>query len=43
MVSLGQTGVRAVEVLSGINVGDVVISHPDERIKEGIRVASTER
>ena len=43
MVSLGQTGVRAVEVLSGINVGDVVISHPDERIKAGIRVASTER
>jgi HlyD family secretion protein len=43
MVSLGQTGVRAVEVLSGINVGEVVISHPDERIKEGVRVASAER
>jgi HlyD family secretion protein len=38
MVSLGQTGVRAVEVASGINVGDVVISHPDERIREGTRV-----
>jgi HlyD family secretion protein len=43
MVSLGQTGVRAVEVLSGINVGEVVISHPDERIKQGVRVASAER
>lgn len=43
MVSLGQTGARAVEVLSGINAGDAVISHPDERIKEGIRVASTGR
>lgn len=41
MVSLGQTGGRAVEVLSGVSVGDVVISHPDERIKEAIRVAST--
>jgi len=43
VVTLGQTGVRAVEVASGINVGDVVISHPDERIKEGLRVESTER
>jgi len=43
MVTLGQTGARSVEVASGINVGDVVISHPDERIKEGLRVESTER
>lgn len=43
MVSLGQTGARAVGVLSGVSVGDVVISHPDERIKEGIRVTSTRR
>ena len=38
MVSLGHAGARAVEVLTGIGAGDVVISHPDERIREGTRV-----
>jgi len=39
MVTLGQHGARSVEVVRGLERGDVVIRHPDERIREGTRVA----
>jgi len=39
MVTLGQHGARSVEVVRGLERGDAVIRHPDERIREGTRVA----
>jgi HlyD family secretion protein len=42
-VTLGQIGARAAEVVQGIRSGELIISHPDERIREGVRVASNER
>jgi len=41
-VTLGQIGARAAEVVQGIRSGELIISHPDERIREGVRVASNE-
>jgi HlyD family secretion protein len=38
MLELGQHGTRSVEVTGGLEAGDVVIQHPDERIAEGTRV-----
>ena len=39
MVTLGQHGARSVEVVRGLERGDILIRHPDERIREGTRVA----
>jgi HlyD family secretion protein len=41
-VSTGHRGARESEVLSGVGVGDTVIVHPDNRIRNGVRVASRE-
>ena len=38
-VALGHRGAREVEVLSGLRAGDTVIVHPDNRMREGVRVA----
>ena len=40
-VTLGQQGAQSVEVTRGLNRGDKVIRHPDERIRDGVRVASS--
>ena len=37
-VEIGQRAGLAVQVLSGIKAGDQVITHPDDKIKEGTRV-----
>jgi HlyD family secretion protein len=38
-VGLGHRGARETEVLSGIREGDIVIVHPDDRVRDGVRVA----
>lgn len=38
-VSLGHRGARETEVLSGLRPGDTVIVHPDDRMRDGVRVA----
>jgi HlyD family secretion protein len=38
-VGLGHRGARETEVLSGLGAGDTVIVHPDNRMREGVRVA----
>jgi HlyD family secretion protein len=38
-VTLGHRGARETEVLSGLGQGDTVIVHPDDRMRDGIRVA----
>ncbi len=38
-VSLGHRGARETEVLSGLRAGDTVIVHPDNRMRDGVRVA----
>ena len=38
-VTLGHQGARNVEVTHGLRSGEVVIQHPDERIRNGTRVA----
>ena len=38
-VSLGHRGARETEVLSGLRAGDTVIVHPDDRMRDGVRVA----
>jgi HlyD family secretion protein len=42
-VSRGHLGARAVEVLSGISVGDTLVLFPDARIRQGARVQGTDR
>lgn len=37
-VQLGERAGLAVQVVSGLKVGEQVISHPDDRIREGVRV-----
>jgi len=37
-VTVGQQGARAMEVLAGLESGDVIVRHPDERIGDGKRV-----
>jgi HlyD family secretion protein len=37
-VELGHRGDNAVEVLSGVREGDVVVVHPGERVKDGARL-----
>ena len=39
-VQLGHQGTHSVEVMQGLDRGDLVIRHPDERIRDGVRVAS---
>jgi HlyD family secretion protein len=38
-VGLGHRGARETEVLSGLRAGDTVIVHPDDRVRDGVRVA----
>jgi HlyD family secretion protein len=38
-VGLGHRGARETEVLSGLQAGDTVIVHPDDRMRDGVRVA----
>lgn len=37
-VRLGHRGEVAVEVVSGLEPGDVVVTHPGERVKDGVKV-----
>jgi HlyD family secretion protein len=39
-VSIGHRGARETEVRSGLQAGDTVIVHPDNRLRDGVRVAS---
>jgi HlyD family secretion protein len=39
-VTIGRRGSRDVEVLSGVKPGDVVVLHPDERLRDGSRVTA---
>lgn len=39
-VTLGEQGTRAVEARAGLRSGDLVIEHPNERIREGVRVTA---
>jgi len=39
-VTLGHQGAQSVEVVNGLERGDEVIRHPDERIRDGVRIAS---
>jgi HlyD family secretion protein len=39
-IQTGQRGARLVEVVSGLKAKDTIIQHPDERISDGVRVAS---
>jgi HlyD family secretion protein len=39
-VEIGQRGGLAAQVLSGLQVGERVIMHPDDRVREGVRVAA---
>ena len=38
-VEIGLRGAAATEIRSGVQAGDVVIAHPDDRIADGVRVA----
>lgn len=38
-ITLGHRGSRETEVLSGLRAGDTVIVHPDNRMRDGVRVA----
>ena len=39
-VQVGQSTGLSAQVLSGINAGEQVIVHPDDRVREGVRVAT---
>ncbi|MEW5918787.1 MAG: HlyD family efflux transporter periplasmic adaptor subunit [Gemmatimonadota bacterium] len=39
-VTIGRRGSRDVEVRSGVSPGDVVVLHPDERLRDGSRVTA---
>ena len=39
-VDLGHRGARETEVRSGLQAGDTVIVHPDNRLREGVRVTA---
>lgn len=39
-VEVGQRNGINAQVLSGINAGEQVIAHPDDRVREGVRVAA---
>lgn len=41
-VNLGHRGARETEVLSGLSAGDTVIVHPDNRMRDGVRVTSSD-
>ena len=41
-VVIARRGVRDVQIESGLSAGDRVIVHPDERLKDGIRVRPTD-
>jgi HlyD family secretion protein len=38
MVEVGQRNGLTAEILSGVREGERIIAHPDDTIKEGIRV-----
>lgn len=37
-VEIGQRAGLATQVLSGLKAGDAVVAHPDETIRDGVRV-----
>jgi HlyD family secretion protein len=39
-IRVGQQGSGFVEVLDGLQPGDVVVMYPDERVRDGVRVGS---
>ncbi len=38
-VKVGQRNGLQAQIVSGINAGDNVIVHPDDQVKDGVRVA----
>lgn len=42
-VEVGLRGASATEIRSGLKTGDRVVAHPDDRIREGVRVAASSR
>lgn len=42
-VEVGLRGASATEIRSGLKSGDRVVAHPDDRIREGVRVAAASR
>jgi HlyD family secretion protein len=42
-VGVARRGVREVQIDSGLSAGDRVIVHPDERLRDGIRVRPATR
>lgn len=42
LVSIGQRNGREAQVLSGLNAGQMVVVHPSDRIRDGVRVAPRE-
>lgn len=39
VVKVGQRNGLQAQIVSGINAGDNVIVHPDDQVKDGVRVA----
>jgi HlyD family secretion protein len=39
VIELGHRGAEAAEVIGGLEVGEIVVLHPSERISEGARIA----
>jgi HlyD family secretion protein len=39
-VEIGQRSGLAAQVISGVQAGERVIVHPDDRVREGVRVAA---
>lgn len=42
-VEVGLRGASATEIRSGLKSGDRVVAHPDDRIREGVRVEAASR
>lgn len=42
-VTVGHRGTRSVEITDGLNEGEWIVRHPDERIADGARVVRTRR
>lgn len=39
-VEVGQRNGLSARVVAGINAGEQVVNHPDDRVREGVRVAA---
>ena len=37
-VEIGHVGENEIEITRGLNVGDVVVTHPSDQVRDGIRV-----